>query len=147
MYYFSSEMALTHVFFTDVKYFFLSKLNYLDGYSWSYYSDYHFLDFSNRTILNCKILYTACLYKKYSTLLLDLNSPIDQKLGCSLKFFFPLQWTSLQILCSSNCASFRVPSLPGHYLPGSKARKSTYRQSRLFKSKSPVTLFHSFQFD
>ena len=56
---------------------------------------------------------------------------------------FPIsfQWAPLQILRSSNRASFRVPSLPGYYLPGSKARKSTYRQSWLFKGDAIFFVF------
>ena len=55
------------------------------------------------------------------------------------------QWAPLQILRSSNRASFRVPSLPGYYLPGSKARKSTYRQSWLFKGDAIFFVFICFR--
>ena len=57
-------------------------------------------------------------------------------------FVVSLQWTTLQILCSSNRASFRVPSLPGYYLPGSKARKPTYWQPRLSQGNTHTAFTH-----
>ena len=72
-------------------------------------------------------LYHYCMFP-YSQ---NRNRNQEFSLNNMISIYF--QWAPLQILRSSNRASFRVPSLPGYYLPGSKARKSTYRQSWLFK--------------
>lgn len=65
----------------------------------------------------------STLSTSFWVLLRSIPNPEDSctcysKSGRLILTFF-LQWTPLQILCSSNCASFRVPSLPGYYLQGS----------------------------
>ena len=93
-------------------------------------------------ILSCWDCWVTIIYESLSISKLNRNlwillphpvNIVEKLKNLKIGIFPLLQWTSLQILCSSNCASFRVPSLPGYYLPGSKARKSTYRQPRISK--------------